>query len=213
MDQKNNNTGLTIIIIACFAFLLGVAIAFAFRSVNNHNALVIREQIPQMTKKDQDSLLGKVDAKKLYQKINPGVVTVRAQIDGVEVQGSGAVLDKQGWIITNEHVIVGDPTQGAKHVAQRVFIDFADGTHAEATIHGQDPNSDLTLLKIDPKGLSLRPLTIRDSKSVIVGEPVATIGAPLPRWCKTLQLITPFKPTRQLIEVIQVAPCWMQMAI
>jgi S1-C subfamily serine protease len=175
--QTNRPIWLTIVVLACFAFLLGIATAFGIKAISS-DALVITEQIAPAPGADQNILFGNVDARELYKKTNQGVVTVRAQTDGIESQGSGAVLTKDGWIITNEHVIVGDPTQGAKKVAQRVFIDFADGKHAQATIYGQDPNSDLALLKVNPKGLDLKPLNVRNSDTVVVGEPVATIGAP-----------------------------------
>ena len=62
--------------------------------------------------------------------------------------------------------------------AQEVYVEFADGNQVEAEIVGADPNADIALLKIDPRGLNLRPLPLGDSASVEVGEPVAAIGSP-----------------------------------
>ena len=91
--------------------------------------------------------------------------------------GSGFVLNGDGEIATNAHVV----TQGNGSDAQKareVYVEFADGNRVEAKIVGQDPNADVALLKIDPKGLTLRPLPLGSSASVAVGEPVAAIGSP-----------------------------------
>ncbi len=84
--------------------------------------------------------------------------------------GSGFVLNGQGEIATNAHVV----TQGegkAVEKAREVYVEFADGNRVEAKIMGQDPNADVALLKIDPKGLTLRPLPLGSSASVPVGSP------------------------------------------
>ena len=91
--------------------------------------------------------------------------------------GSGFVLNGEGEIATNAHVV----TQGEGKSAQRareVYVEFADGNRVEADIVGQDPNADVALLKIDPKGLTLRPLPLGSSADVATGSPVAAIGSP-----------------------------------
>jgi S1-C subfamily serine protease len=62
--------------------------------------------------------------------------------------------------------------------AREVYVEFADGNKVEAKVVGADPNADIALLEIDPKGLNLRPLPLGESASVEVGEPVAAIGSP-----------------------------------
>jgi S1-C subfamily serine protease len=59
-----------------------------------------------------------------------------------------------------------------------VFVDFADGNRVPARIVGTDPNADVALLKVDPKGLSLTPLQLGELASLRVGDPVAAIGSP-----------------------------------
>jgi S1-C subfamily serine protease len=59
-----------------------------------------------------------------------------------------------------------------------VFVEFADGNQVEATVRGYDPEADVALLKVDPEGLTLRPLPLGESDKVEVGTPVAAIGSP-----------------------------------
>src|SRR4051812_6532206 len=91
--------------------------------------------------------------------------------------GSGFVLNGEGEIATNAHVVTQGNGQDAQK-ASEVYVEFADGNRVPARIVGQDPNADVALLKIDPKGLTLRPLPLGESDSVSVGEPVAAIGSP-----------------------------------
>jgi S1-C subfamily serine protease len=91
--------------------------------------------------------------------------------------GSGFVLNGEGEIATNAHVV----TQGEGEQIRRareVYVEFADGNRVAAKILGQDPNADIALLKVDPAGLRLRPLPLGASDDVDVGEPVAAIGSP-----------------------------------
>ena len=62
--------------------------------------------------------------------------------------------------------------------ARTVYVEFADGNQVEAEVKGYDPESDVALLKVDPEGLTLRPLPLGDSEDVKVGMPVAAIGSP-----------------------------------
>jgi S1-C subfamily serine protease len=59
-----------------------------------------------------------------------------------------------------------------------VYVEFADGNQVEASVQGYDPEADVALLKVDPKGLTLRPLPLGRSATVAVGTPVAAIGSP-----------------------------------
>ena len=100
--------------------------------------------------------------------------------DGGEGQGgvgSGFVLDDTGQIATNAHVVTSGEGDALKR-ARQVYVEFEDGNTVQAKILGTDPNADVALLKIDPKGLTLRPMPLGVSKDVEVGEPVAAIGSP-----------------------------------
>jgi S1-C subfamily serine protease len=91
--------------------------------------------------------------------------------------GSGFVLNGQGEIATNAHVVV-QGTGSAISRAREVYVEFADGNRVPARIVGTDPNADVALLRVQTGGLRLRPLPLGTSESVSVGEPVAAIGSP-----------------------------------
>jgi S1-C subfamily serine protease len=107
----------------------------------------------------------------VYDQDGPGVVSVEvASSEAGPGGGSGFVLDEEGHIITNQHVVEG---------AERVSVRFSNGAREEARVVGEDPSTDVALLEVDaPDGL-LRPLTLGDSEAVGVGDPVIAIGNPL----------------------------------
>jgi 2-alkenal reductase len=126
---------------------------------------------------------GGFDPASIYKRLSPGVVTILSLFEGGTSildsggeggQGSGFVLDGKGYIATNAHVVTSD--SGAR--AKQVFIEFSDGNRVQAKIVGVDPNADVALLKVEPAGLSLTPLRLGASHSIVVGEPVAAIGSP-----------------------------------
>jgi len=86
-----------------------------------------------------------------------------------EATGSGIVIDGNGTILTNYHVVEN---------AIKVTVSFEKGQAVEAQVVGKDPSNDLAILRIHPDGLSLHPLTLGDSSSVQVGDPVYAIGNP-----------------------------------
>jgi S1-C subfamily serine protease len=94
-----------------------------------------------------------------------------------EGAGSGFVLDGDGEIATNAHVVTTGQGDALKR-AKEVYVQFADGNQVDATILGVDPDSDVALLRIDPAGLTLRPLPLGSSRALKVGAPVVAIGSP-----------------------------------
>ena len=119
----------------------------------------------------------------IYDRLAPGVVTILSLFEsgasilddgGEGGQGSGFVIDGDGYIATNAHVVTSD--SGGR--AEQVFVEFSDGNRVEAKIVGVDPNADVGLLKVDPSGLALTPLRLGVSHGIVVGEPVAAIGSP-----------------------------------
>jgi S1-C subfamily serine protease len=126
------------------------------------------------------------DPKAIYDREAPGVVTVislfeAGGIDSIEQGaggvGSGFVLNEDGEVATNAHVVTTGEGEATSR-AREVYVEFADGNTVEADIVGADPNADIALLKLDPEGLKLEPLPLGESASVEVGEPVAAIGSP-----------------------------------
>ncbi|MEK9681726.1 MAG: trypsin-like peptidase domain-containing protein [Nitrosopumilus sp.] len=108
----------------------------------------------------------------IFEKSEPGVVRVniqRGEVSETGGVGSGFVFDKQGHIITNEHVI---------DDAQKVVITFLDGRSYNAEIVGTDEFTDLAVIKVNADLALLNPLTIGDSSNLKVGEQIAAIGNP-----------------------------------
>jgi S1-C subfamily serine protease len=120
---------------------------------------------------------GGFNAQKIYKDEAPGVVTILSQFGSDSGEGSGFVLNEDGEIVTNAHVVTTGEGAAIRR-AQAVYVEFADGNRVSAKVLGHDPNADIALLRVDPKGLSLRPLPLGDSEKVDVGEPVAAIGSP-----------------------------------
>lgn len=86
----------------------------------------------------------------------------------VHAAGSGFVVDAQGYIVTNNHVI---------DEADEIMVTFQDGTRLEATLAGRDPKTDLALLKVEPKK-PLSAVELGDSDRARVGDWVIAIGNP-----------------------------------
>jgi S1-C subfamily serine protease len=128
------------------------------------------------------------DPTALYRTESPGVVTVISLFGSSGIDsllggggggdagvGSGFVLGANGEIATNDHVVSQETTLKR---ARQVYVEFADGNRVRARILGTDPNADVALIRVDPRGLTLRPLPLGDSHRVQVGEPVVAIGSP-----------------------------------
>jgi putative serine protease PepD len=109
------------------------------------------------------------DVSALYARVSPGVVSVETQTAMGGATGSGFVLDKNGYILTNEHVVDG---------AQSVRVRFNEGSAVSARVVGSDTSSDLALLKVNPSDHALTPLTLGSSKTLKVGQPAIAIGSP-----------------------------------
>ncbi len=133
---------------------------------------------------------GAINFADVAERINPAVVNIEASTrstggggsrrreapDGPPVgpgsvrpqSGSGFVIDSNGEILTNYHVIQN---------AERIMVKFADGRSLRARVVGVDPDTDIALIKVDARGLPVAPLG--DSRSLRVGEWVCAIGNPL----------------------------------
>ncbi len=110
-------------------------------------------------------------ATQLYKQDSTGVVAIKAVTVEGEDEGTGIVLNGQGLILTNDHVIKG---------ATSLSVDASGSSKktTSATIVGEEANQDLALIKVDPSGLELKPLTLASSSSVQVGDTVYAIGTP-----------------------------------
>ena len=118
------------------------------------------------------------DAASVYSEASPGVVTIRSVFGAAgAAEGSGFVLNEDGEIVTNAHVVT-DESSGSRKPAEEVFVEFPDRNVVAAEIVGFDPFADVALLKIAPHGLRLHPLQLGDDHDLRPGQPVAAIGSP-----------------------------------
>ncbi|MEY4227194.1 MAG: hypothetical protein RL190_1951, partial [Actinomycetota bacterium] len=109
---------------------------------------------------------GTMDIAQLYEKYGAGVV----RIDHSQGLGSGFVIDKDGHVLTNAHVV--DGAQGT------ITVSFSNDERVEAEVIGVDNATDVALLKVDLPASALTVVPLGDSTSVAVGEPVVAIGNP-----------------------------------
>ncbi len=117
------------------------------------------------------------NAATVFREASPGVVTIRSITETGGAEGSGFVLDSDGRIVTNAHVVT-DDTSGERKEAEAVYVEFPDRNVVPAKIVGVDPFADVALLEVDPNGLELHPLQLGDDHDLVVGQPVAAIGSP-----------------------------------
>jgi S1-C subfamily serine protease len=156
---------------------------------------------------------GAFDPAAIYRRLSPGVVTILSifgggtsllEDEGEGGQGSGFVIDGDGYIATNAHVVTTERDNKTDR-ADRVYVEFSDGNRVPATIVGHDPNADVALLKVDPDGLSLTPLRLGESASLAVGDPVAAIGSPFgERQSLTIGVISALDRTIQSLTQFEI---------
>ena len=115
---------------------------------------------------------------KVAAKVLPSVVSIQfaGPQNGVTPaqggSGSGVVIDADGLILTNNHVVEGAADGGS------LTVTFQDGTSTPAEIVGRDPSSDLAVIRVDG-AQNLVPIKLGDSDNLQVGETVIAIGSPL----------------------------------
>jgi 2-alkenal reductase len=128
------------------------------------------------------------DPASIYRARAAGVVTIFALFGehgagrpNDAAQGSGFVVSRSGYILTNSHVITTAGTDlgdGAPDTASEVYVEFYDGERVPGRVVGSDIFNDVALVKVDPRHHTLAPLPLGDSSRVVVGEPVVAIGSP-----------------------------------
>ncbi|MDQ2629530.1 MAG: trypsin-like peptidase domain-containing protein [Actinomycetota bacterium] len=118
------------------------------------------------------------DASQVFEEAAPGVVTIRSVFESAgAAEGSGFVLNEDGEIVTNAHVVT-DESGEDREPAEQVYVEFPDRNVVPAEIVGFDPFVDIALLRIEPNGLELNPLELGNDRDLHVGQPVAAIGSP-----------------------------------
>jgi S1-C subfamily serine protease len=136
-----------------------------------------------LTAAASDAENGGPTVNEIYRKDSPGVVRVESsrgsgassldpfgQPGGGTATGSGFVIDEDGHVVTNAHVVEG---------AESVQVTLGeDGETFDAEVVGTDPSTDIAVIQVDAPADQLHPLTLGDSSSVEVGDPVIAIGNP-----------------------------------
>ena len=105
----------------------------------------------------------------LYERVNPGVVTIIATTRQGEGSGSGFVYDYEGHILTNYHVVKD---------AETIEVDFASGKKIYGDVIATDVDSDIAVIHVDMPAAELVPLSLGDSDQLKVGQMVVAIGNP-----------------------------------
>ncbi|MFD4431840.1 S1C family serine protease [Nocardia sp. NPDC058497] len=105
----------------------------------------------------------------------PSVVSIRVTVGDNGATGSGVVIDGAGYVVTNNHVISMAATDKSDRAA--IQVQFSDGTRVPAQIVGRDPKTDLAVLKVEAKNLTVA--TLGKSAEVQVGDDVLAVGSPL----------------------------------
>jgi putative serine protease PepD len=119
-------------------------------------------------------------AEQLYQRAAPSVVHIGTTLSSAgsspfdqggtaSATGSGFFVSRNGEIVTNAHVVDN---------ATSITVKLANGKQLKGTLVGKDDSTDLALLKVDPSGLNITPLSLGDSSKVQVGDSTAAIGNP-----------------------------------
>jgi len=105
----------------------------------------------------------------LYNRTRNSVVLISVRTPSGGGTGSGFVYDKEGRIITNNHVV---------EDATNIDVTFLDGSIAEAELVGRDPYSDMAVIQVDLPAERLEPVKLGTSSDLLVGETVVAIGNP-----------------------------------
>jgi len=106
-------------------------------------------------------------------RVLPAVVSIEVTFGDLGGTGSGVVVEEDGYILTNNHVVSG----AADNSDSTLRVVFSDSSSSPARIVGRDPLSDLAVLKVEKPGLAVA--TLGSSSDLVVGDPVVAIGSPL----------------------------------
>jgi len=172
---------------ALVAVVLTLAGVWMYSSLTERSVVAARVDAPTTVPTTKVALSGsstpsgsdEQDNISIYENLNEGVVNISTQVLGYNWfleavpqdggTGSGFIVDKKGYIVTNNHVIAN---------ADKITVTLSDGSQQEATLVGKDVENDLAVVKIDPKGRDLTTMPLGTSQGLRVGMKVLAIGNP-----------------------------------
>ena len=170
------------VLMLAFGFVLGSSVMSAAAS----SAPVVVQQTapvqPAVPSTDSERSYSQI-----YNQVSPSVVSINVSgtsADGSQFQaaGTGFVIDQQGHIVTNDHVV--DSTSS-------IEVNFIDGTIVKGEVVGVDRDSDLAVIKVDRPANELTPVKLGDSDKLFIGETTLAIGSPFnQRWTLTSGIIS-----------------------
>ena len=171
---------------ACVLLVGGIAIGSSMSDGADNNsssvsATAVNSNLPSVNisspSATSTSANDGLSGEEIYAKVSPSVVSIQAVnlTSGEGGTGSGVIMSADGYIITNNHVVV-DENTGVQQ--DKITVYMSDGTSFPAEVIGLDEQTDLAVLKIDPAGTTLTPAEFGDSNSLLVGEEVYAIGSP-----------------------------------
>jgi 2-alkenal reductase len=185
----NNHTKRVVSIIAAMLMLVfGFVLGSSVMSASASTAPVVAQQAtPAQPVPAAPSTDSEKEFSTIYNQVSPSVVSINVSgtsSDGSQFQaaGTGFVIDQQGHIVTNDHVVDSTST---------IEVNFLDGMIVKADVVGLDRDSDLAVIKVDVPANELKPITFGDSDKLFIGETTLAIGSPFnQRWTLTTGIVS-----------------------
>jgi S1-C subfamily serine protease len=162
---------IVVLLMATLGCSLGGFLADASPSPSPTPIVVVLTPTPVSPSVFAEASAAQQTAVNIYKRVSPSVVHIAVEADNVleSGTGSGFVYNRQGHIVTNNHVVA----QG-----RNIVVTFSDDTRAAAEVVGADPDSDLAVIKVDVPEALLVPVELGDSDNLQVGEQAIAIGNP-----------------------------------
>jgi putative serine protease PepD len=175
MNRRSRLPIVALVLVGTLALGAGAG-AVAYSVAHPSSATTVVRQVPVQTSEpaaDSSALT----PGQIYRQTYKGVVEITVSTpqqtpmgnQEAQAQGSGFVIDSDGHIVTNDHVVEN---------ADSVSVRFWNGDTYSASVVGTDPSTDLAVIKVDAPSSILHSVSLGDSSSVQVGDPVVAIGSP-----------------------------------
>jgi S1-C subfamily serine protease len=183
LEGETMKLKITLAIVLAAAVAGGVTGGVVGLALGGDDAATAAPATTRITSSTVSETTAALTAEQIYRRDAAGVVVITAtqtqdlpptlfspaQTERVGVLGSGFVVDAQGDIVTNDHVV-----EGGSHIR----VGFSSGTTYPAKIVGTDPSTDIAVIRVEAPAGALHPLGFTDSAAVEVGDPVYAIGNP-----------------------------------